>query len=166
MVKLGAHMSIAGGYYKAVDAAAQFGMDVVQLFTKNNNQWNAKEITQAEVQQFSKSLKDSGVSNPLSHASYLINLASPKDDLWAKSIDAMVVEWQRAAQLGLDGVVVHPGAFVDSNAESGLDRIVQGVSQAAQRKIQQGRAPVWAGAWNNSAGCSSEQASRCRWGFA
>ncbi|MEK0424224.1 MAG: Endonuclease 4, partial [Planctomycetota bacterium] len=49
MVKLGAHMSIAGGYYKAVDAAAQLGMDVVQLFTKNNNQWNAKEITQEEV---------------------------------------------------------------------------------------------------------------------
>ena len=133
MVKLGAHMSIAGGYYKAVDAAAELGMDVVQLFTKNNNQWNAKEITQGEVEHFSKSLKETAVTNPLSHASYLINLASPKDDLWLKSIDAMVIEWQRAELLGLDGVVVHPGAFVDSNEQAGLERIVQAVSKAAQQ---------------------------------
>ena len=132
MVKLGAHMSIAGGYYKAVDTAAELGMDVVQLFTKNNNQWNAKEITQAEVSQFAKSLKETGVTNPLSHASYLINLASPKEELWLKSIDAMVVEWQRAEMLGLDGVVVHPGAFVDSSPEAGLERIVQAVSRAAE----------------------------------
>ena len=102
MVKLGAHMSIAGGYYKAVDAASQFDMDVVQLFTKNNNQWNAKEILGSEVDRFNQSLKESGVTNPLSHASYLINLASPKDELWNKSIDGMVIEWQRAEQLGLD----------------------------------------------------------------
>jgi deoxyribonuclease-4 len=73
------------------------------------------------------------VSNPLSHASYLINLASPKEDLWGKSIDAMVVEWQRAALLGLDGVVVHPGAFVDSDESSGLERIVQAVARAAEQ---------------------------------
>ncbi|MEI6527821.1 MAG: TIM barrel protein, partial [Planctomycetota bacterium] len=119
MVKLGAHMSIAGGYYKAVDAAAELDMDVVQLFTKNNNQWNAKEISDGEVAQFAKSLKETGVGNPLSHASYLINLASPKDELWAKSIESMVVEWQRAALLGLDGVVVHPGAFVESDEQAG-----------------------------------------------
>jgi deoxyribonuclease-4 len=133
MVKLGAHMSIAGGYYKAVDAASQFDMDVVQLFTKNNNQWNAKEILGNEVDRFSQSLKESGVTNPLSHASYLINLASPKDELWNKSIDGMVIEWQRAEQLGLDGVVVHPGAFVDSDEASGMQRIVDGVAKVAEQ---------------------------------
>lgn len=133
MVKLGAHMSIAGGYYKAVDAASQFDMDVVQLFTKNNNQWNAKEILDSEVDRFNQSLKESGVTNPLSHASYLINLASPKDELWNKSIDGMVIEWQRAEQLGLDGVVVHPGAFVDSDEASGLQRIVDGVAKVAEQ---------------------------------
>jgi len=92
MVKLGAHMSIAGGYYKAIEAAAERKMDVVQLFTKNNNQWAAKPITDAEVEQFRSTLKSTKVTNPLSHASYLINLASPKDDLWEKSIDAMVIE--------------------------------------------------------------------------
>jgi deoxyribonuclease-4 len=125
MVKLGAHMSIAGGYYKAVDAASELQMDVVQLFTKNNNQWAAKPILDSEVKQFADALKRTGVRNPLSHASYLINLASPKDDLWRKSVDSMVVEWQRAEQLNLDGVVLHPGAFVDSNETDGLHRIAK-----------------------------------------
>ena len=121
-------MSIAGGYFKAVDAAAELNMDVVQLFTKNNNQWAAKPITDDEAKLFAESLKKTGVTNPLSHASYLINLASPKDDLWEKSKQSMVVEWQRAEQLGLDGVVMHPGAFVDSSEEAGLQRIVDAIA--------------------------------------
>ena len=133
MVKLGAHMSIAGGYYKAIDAAAELQMDVVQLFTKNNNQWAAKPITDQEVEVFSSHLKSTGVSNPLSHASYLINLASPKEELWNKSIDGMSVEWQRAEQLGLDGVVMHPGAFVESTEELGMQRIVDAIHQIFER---------------------------------
>jgi deoxyribonuclease-4 len=134
MVKLGAHMSIAGGYYKAIEAAAELDMDVCQLFTKNNNQWAAKPITQAEVDKFQSTLKSTGVTNPLSHASYLINLASPKQDLWEKSIDAMVIEWQRADQLGLDGVVMHPGAFVDSTEEEGMQRIVDAIVRIHEQK--------------------------------
>jgi deoxyribonuclease-4 len=133
MVKLGAHMSIAGGYYKAIDAAAEFEMDVVQLFTKNNNQWAAKPISDQEVALFSDRLRDTGVANPLSHASYLINLASPKDELWNKSIDGMSIEWQRAEQLGLDGVVMHPGAFVESTPEQGMQRIVDAIVEIARR---------------------------------
>ena len=123
MVQLGAHMSIAGGYYKAVEAAAEYSMDVVQLFTKNNNQWAAKPITDSDCTLFRESRERTGVSRPLSHSSYLINLASPKEELWKKSIDSMVVEWQRAEQLGLDGVVMHPGSYVESTPEAGLERI-------------------------------------------
>ena len=78
---LGSHMSIAGGYYKAVDAASEAGCDCVQLFTKNNNQWRAKPITDEDVDLFQKRLQEKGIRHPLSHASYLINLASPKDEL-------------------------------------------------------------------------------------
>jgi deoxyribonuclease-4 len=127
-------MSIAGGYYKAVDAAAELEMDVVQLFTKNNNQWAAKPITDEDVSLFRNALKSSEVTNPLSHASYLINLASPKEDLWNKSIDGMVIEWQRAEQLGLDGVVMHPGAFVESTEELGMQRIVDAI-QTIHRRV-------------------------------
>jgi deoxyribonuclease-4 len=133
MVKIGAHMSIAGGYFKAVESACEYGMDVVQLFTKNNNQWAAKPLTDQDVKLFDDSLKKTGVTRPLSHASYLINLASPKDDLYRKSIDGMVIEWQRAEQLHLDGVVMHPGAFVESSEELGLERIATAIAEIYER---------------------------------
>lgn len=120
---LGAHMSIAGGYYKAVDAAAELGMETVQVFTKNNNQWRAKPIEPEESAAFAEALWEKKVAHPLSHSSYLINLAAPEEELWRKSIDAMVVELERAQQLGIPYVVMHPGAYTTSCEEAGLERI-------------------------------------------
>jgi deoxyribonuclease-4 len=123
-------MSIAGGYYKAVEAAAQFGMDVVQLFTKNNNQWKAKPISEAEINEFRAALKSTGVQLPVAHDSYLINLASPDDALWQKSLEAFTIELERAEALGLIGVVMHPGSHLDSPEEEGLTRIVDALDKA------------------------------------
>lgn len=122
-------MSIAGGYFKSVVAAKDAGCDCVQLFTKNNNQWRAKEITTADVERFKNSLDELGIVDPLSHSSYLINLASPADELWKKSIDAFVVELQRAEALGIPYVVLHPGAFTTSSEEAGLKRIVTALNE-------------------------------------
>lgn len=124
MPLLGAHMSIAGGYHKAVDAAAELGMDCVQLFTKNNNQWRAKPLSDEDIHLFRAAIDATGIQSPCAHNSYLINLASPNDELWQKSLDAMVVELERAEALGLIGVVMHPGSFVTSTVEAGLARIV------------------------------------------
>lgn len=95
MPLLGAHMSIAGGYYKAVDAAHDLEMDTVQIFTKNNNQWRAKALTDKDVELFADALERTGVQIPSAHASYLINMGSPDDALWRKSLDAFVVELER-----------------------------------------------------------------------
>ncbi|HUY92475.1 MAG TPA: deoxyribonuclease IV [Pirellulales bacterium] len=124
MAILGAHMSIAGGYHKAVEIAARAGCDCVQLFTKNNNQWRAKPISAEEADQFRTALGELGVGHPISHDSYLINLASPDDALWRRSIDAFVVELQRAEQLGIAYVVMHPGAYVSSSEAEGLARVI------------------------------------------
>ncbi|MDA7977589.1 MAG: deoxyribonuclease IV [Pirellulales bacterium] len=107
---LGAHMSIAGGYYKAVDAARACECDCVQVFTKNNNQWRAKPITDDDVRLFREALERTGVVAPLSHASYLINLAACEEIQRRKAIEGYVVEIERAAQLGIPGVVLHPGS--------------------------------------------------------
>ena len=123
MAILGAHMSMAGGYYRAVDAAEKHGCDCVQLFTKNNNQWRARPIEDHDVTLFRQSLEKTGIQFTLSHASYLINLASPDDELWKKSIDAMVIELQRASQLGIPHVVVHPGSYTSSSEQAGIKRI-------------------------------------------
>jgi deoxyribonuclease-4 len=133
MPLLGAHMSAAGGAFKAVEAAARCGMDVVQLFTKNNNRWVAKDLTEADCEAFQTTLAEKGVAHPLSHSSYLINLGSPNDELWEKSIAAAVVELERATALGIPWVVLHPGAYTTSTEEEGLARIAAGLNQVHQR---------------------------------
>ena len=123
MTILGAHMSIAGGYYKSIDSGAAAGCQCVQLFTKNNNQWRAKDISDEDISLFKTQLATHGIKHTLSHASYLINMASPKDELWEKSVDAFGIELQRAELLGIPYVVVHPGSFTTSTAAEGIQRI-------------------------------------------
>lgn len=126
---LGAHKSIAGGYYKAANAAAESGCVCVQLFTKNNNQWRAKPIAETDIEQFQAAVNDAGIQHTLSHASYLINLASPKEELREKSIDAMIVELERADMLGIPYVVFHPGSFTTSDEETGLNAIIESLNK-------------------------------------
>ncbi|HEY2762114.1 MAG TPA: deoxyribonuclease IV [Pirellulales bacterium] len=126
---LGAHQSIAGGYYKAVEIAAQCSCDCVQLFTKNNNQWRAKTLTEEDATKFQEALKRLKIAHPVAHVSYLINLAAPDDGLWRKSIEAFAIELLRAEHLGIPGVVMHPGSFTISSEEAGLARIVTALDE-------------------------------------
>ncbi|MFO0908949.1 MAG: deoxyribonuclease IV [Isosphaeraceae bacterium] len=132
-VKLGAHMSIAGGCHKAVWEAHRFGFETVQLFTKNNNQWRAPALTDDHVDAFRKALAETGVVDPVAHNSYLINLGSPDDALWNKSIDAMTVEVERCANLGISDLVAHPGAHVGTGEEAGLGRIAAALDEIHRR---------------------------------
>lgn len=142
MPLFGSHLSISGGYYKAVETAAALGMDTVQLFTKNNNRWQGKELSEDDVRLFRQAIERTGIRHPCAHNSYLINLASPNDVLWRKSLDAMIDELQRAEALGLDGVVAHPGAFVGSSESAGLRRITLALDEIHSR-TQQIRCQIW-----------------------
>jgi len=126
-------MSIAGGCDRAVLAASRVGFQTVQLFTKNNNQWKAPELTEAHCAAFRRALAETGVSGPVAHNSYLINLASPDDVLWNKSIDAMVVEVERCQALGIADLVSHPGAHTGSGEEAGLRRVADGLNEVHRR---------------------------------
>jgi len=129
MAILGAHQSIRGGYHRAVEKANQIGCDCVQLFTKNNNQWQSKAITPTEADTFRRVLTDLGIDHPLAHDSYLINLASPDRCLWKRSIDALVGELHRAALLGIPWVVTHPGAYTMSSEPRGLRRAIAAINE-------------------------------------
>lgn len=130
---LGAHMSIAGGVERAVLAASKIGFQTVQLFTKNNNQWNAPALAVERCEAFLHALGETGIVFPVAHNSYLINLASPDDTLWKKSIDAMTVEVERCHDLGIADLVAHPGAHVGGGEESGLNRIAAGLDEVHRR---------------------------------
>lgn len=129
MPLFGSHLSIAGGYHKAVYKAAEYGMDTVQIFTKNNNQWRAKPLTDKDVDLFREAIDKTGLQIPCAHDSYLINLGSPDEELWQKSVDALVIELQRAEAFGLAGVVMHPGSFLKDTEEGGLSRIAKGIDE-------------------------------------
>ncbi|MHC5537288.1 deoxyribonuclease IV [Singulisphaera rosea] len=131
--KLGAHMSIAGGHERAVRAARAIGFETVQIFTKNNNQWNAPPLTDSHISAFRSALVETGVGTPVAHNSYLINLASPDDSLWNKSIDAMTVELERCEALGIEDLVIHPGAHTGSGDEAGITRIVSAIDEIHRR---------------------------------
>lgn len=133
---LGSHVSAAGGLHKAVERALEVGCECIQIFTKNNNQWRAKTLTDKDVSAWLDAMEASTLTHPIAHASYLINLASPKEDLFQKSIDALVIELERGNQLQLEGLVVHPGAFTESSEEEGLNRIVDAVCEALGRVDQ------------------------------
>ena len=128
-MRLGAHESIAGGVSKAFDRAASVGCDAMQIFTKNNNRWSAKPLDPKEIERFHEKQEETGIHPVVAHDSYLINLGTPKDDLWEKSINAFIDELQRAEALSIPYLVMHPGSHTGSGEETGLKRIAEGLDR-------------------------------------
>jgi deoxyribonuclease-4 len=130
MLRIGAHMSVAGGVSKAVDRAEAHGCEALQIFTKNGNRWQGPPLDPVEVARFRARLEETAIRPAVSHASYLINLATTFEPLRRQSIDAFVDEIDRAEALGLLGVVIHPGTCTAGSEEDGLRLIAAGIRQA------------------------------------
>jgi deoxyribonuclease-4 len=130
MVRLGAHMSISGGVDTAFDRGEQVGCDAMQIFTKNNNQWRAAPLKEKSVERYHQRQAETGITPVVAHASYLLNLATPEDELWHKSIDALVIEMERCDLLDIPFLVIHPGSHVGSGEEVGSARIVEALNIA------------------------------------
>lgn len=122
-LKLGAHMSISGGVSQALDRAASIGCNAVQVFIKNNRQWSGPPIDAEDVARWQAKIREFNIESTVSHASYLINLASPKPETRQKSIQAYQDELARAHAYGIPYVVLHPGSHTGSGEETGLRQI-------------------------------------------
>jgi len=127
-------MSVSGGLHKAIDAAVALKMDTVQIFTSSPSQWAAKPLDRPAIEAWHHTWKASGLVHPIAHASYLINLAGI-DELFQKSVDALVDQWQRCEALHLNGLVVHPGAFTKTSEPEGIQKVAEGVIEAFQRVV-------------------------------
>ena len=123
MPRLGAHMSVAGGLPLAVDRAVAHGCDALQIFAKNASQWRGRVLPREEIREFRAKVKAARVDPVVSHASYLINLATTSPALRHMSLEAMGDELDRAEALGLLGVVLHPGCYTAGSEDAGLTLI-------------------------------------------
>ena len=126
-------MSIAGGCDRAVWSAHELNCQTVQLFTKNNNRWQAPSLSPDQAATFRSALAETAISTPIAHTSYLINLGSPDGHLWTQSINAMTIEVERSEILGIGDLVVHPGAHMGVGEEAGLARIARALDEVHRR---------------------------------
>jgi deoxyribonuclease IV len=123
---IGAHISTKGGLHTVFERAAAIEASAIALFAKNSNQWKGKAMSDDDVAQFA-ALRT--VRPILTHASYLINLATTNEEFHRKSIAAMIDELDRAERLGIHAVVLHPGAHMNAGIDAGLDQIARSLDR-------------------------------------
>jgi deoxyribonuclease-4 len=133
MPVFGAHMSVAGGLPRAVERAIVHRCEALQIFAKNASQWTGRVLPASEIREFRARIGASGIAPVVSHASYLINLATADTALRAQSMHAMADELDRAAALGLRGVVLHPGCYTRGSADEGLQLIADTLVELLRR---------------------------------
>jgi len=137
----GGHLSIAGSLANALREGEALGLDTVQVFTKNQRQWKAGPLDAAAVGEWRSEVArlgwdkggPTGGGRTVAHAGYLINLASPDDGLWRRSIDLMTVEVERCEALAIPFLVHHPGSYTTGTLDAGLSRIVAAYSEVFTR---------------------------------
>ena len=125
----GAHESIAGGVFNAIERGKTATCDTIQMFNKSNSQWRAKKLTSGEIEKYFKMQDETGVTVACSHSSYLINIASPDEALNEKSYHALKEEMERCELLKIPGLVFHPGSHVGSGEEAGLNAIIKNINK-------------------------------------
>jgi len=126
---LGAHVSIAGGVFRAVPRGSTLACDAIQIFVKNASQWQGKALTDSDVERFEHELRNSEISTLVAHSTYLVNLAATNPDNLRRSRATLGDELDRCSRLGVPGLVVHPGAHLGAGEEKGIDRIAESLHE-------------------------------------
>ncbi|MCC5829846.1 MAG: deoxyribonuclease IV [Phycisphaeraceae bacterium] len=129
---LGSHLSIAGGVHKALLAAEALGIECVQVFTANQRTWSPKPLDRADIDLWHHHRQRLNMRHVISHNSYLINLASPDDAAWKRSLDAFEAEWERCRALEIPWLVFHPGSHVGTGEATGIKRIIEALDYFQQ----------------------------------
>ena len=133
MLLIGAHMSIAGGIPLALTRGQELGCRTIQIFTKNANQWKARDITPEEVAEFTRQKEKTKIWPVVAHDSYLINLGAPDEEKLQKSRESFLIEMQRTELLELPYLITHPGAHLESGEQEGLKKIAESIDWLHRR---------------------------------
>ena len=128
-MQFGAHESIAGGVFNAIDRGVKATCDNIQMFNKSNSQWRAKKITSDELEKYFAAIEETGVTVATSHSSYLINIASPDKELNERSYRALKEEMERCEMLKIPNLVMHPGSHVGTGEDAGIQAIIKNLNK-------------------------------------
>ncbi len=131
---IGAHVSISGGLDQAPLRGDQIGCTAIQIFTKNQVQWETRPLSNQQIGQYQKSLMNSSILSVVAHDSYLINLGSPEENLLEKSRQAFLDEMDRAENLGIPSLIFHPGSHKNAGEDMGLKLIAQSINYVYQQR--------------------------------
>jgi deoxyribonuclease-4 len=126
---LGSHVSASGGVDLTLARGEALELESLQLFSKNERQWVAKPLDLAVIERFHEEVARTGITKLVEHDSYLINLASPKPEILAKSLPAFADELARCDVLGIPYLVTHPGAHTGSGVEAGIERFAASLNE-------------------------------------
>jgi len=129
-VPLGAHVSIAGGVDKAILRGHEVGCDTIQIFTRSPRQWRPRVLEEGEIRRFRQNKRETGIDPVVAHDCYLVNLGSPDEGLWRKSLAVFVEELGHCRALDIPYLVIHPGSHVGAGEDLGLRRIAQALDEA------------------------------------
>jgi deoxyribonuclease-4 len=130
LLRVGFHISISGSIDRAVDRAAELGCNTFQIFTRNPRQWHSTKLAPETSKAFSHKVKDYGIEPVFAHMPYLPNLASPRDEVYEKSVNTLTSELERCKQLKIPYLVTHLGSHLGAGMQTGFTRLINGINQA------------------------------------
>jgi deoxyribonuclease IV len=136
--RFGAHMPIAGGLFKSIETGQAVGCDVVQVFTKSPQQWQARPLVKEDIRAFREAQDAAGIPCVAAHDTYLINPAAVDPAVLQRSREAMVDELERAAALGIPALVMHLGARGSEPEEAAMERLIESVQVALEQTPDDG----------------------------
>lgn len=132
-MRIGAHVSIAGGVDQAPGRAKALGCDCLQIFSKNPRGWGARALSDAEAEGTKVHLQEMGLDPLVVHITYLVNVASMKPDLYEKSLHGLMTDLERSGRIGAKYLVLHPGKYTETSLEAGIQRIADSINTAFAR---------------------------------
>ena len=141
-MRLGAHVSAAGGVSEAFARALEVTAECMQIFTRNQNRWTSKPIDEAQAERFRKLRVETAIGPNMAHASYLVNLATVDPELESKSVEAFLDEMLRCDLLGIEYLVFHPGSHKGEGEEKGIRLVAQRLDRIIEEAGDAGRVTI------------------------
>lgn len=134
-IRVGFHVSIAGGISNSVDSAKKIGCTAFQIFSRNPRGWAAKPLAPDDVKLFKEKLAASGIdrTSVMVHMPYLPNLSGPAGEFYKKSVEILAGEIQRCGELGIPYLVIHLGSHMGKGSKNGVDQLIKAITIARDR---------------------------------